>query len=236
MLNPFVASGHPTGMTDQSEAGPKISSATWIGLLIALFGLLVVRQTISYFLPTLTPGVWMLREALNWLCAIILLFIILRCERLPLRSVGIGTTTWWKSILWGLVIAVICFVVGGAIVAVTHFTGGPLGKAFEKLPLWLVTLIVVRAGFVEELFYRGYAIERLQAVGLNRFWAGFIPLLIFGFGHWTGGWANIAIALALGAVFVVFYLWRRDLVANMIAHFLVDFISNVVPRLLAHPH
>jgi len=89
-----------------------------------------------------------------------------------------------------------------------------------------------RAGVLEELFYRGYAIERLEALGLNRFWAGIIPLLIFGVAHWTGGWANIVIALVLGAVLTLFYLWRRDLVANMIGHFMVDFIANVLPRLL----
>jgi membrane protease YdiL (CAAX protease family) len=41
------------------------------------------------------------------------------------------------------------------------------------------------------------------------------------------------IALALGAILSGFYLLRRDLVANMIAHFLVDFIANVVPKLFS---
>ncbi|HLW34588.1 MAG TPA: hypothetical protein VKS98_02920 [Chthoniobacterales bacterium] len=38
------------------------------------------------------------------------------------------------------------------------------------------------------------------------------------------------IAFALGAVLAGFYLWRRDLMANIIGHFLVDFVANVVPR------
>jgi len=101
-----------------------------------------------------------------------------------------------------------------------------------EVPVWVTSLIVLRASVLEELFYRGYAIERLEALGLNRFWAGIIPLLIFGVAHWTGGWANIVIALVLGAVLTLFYLWRRDLVANMIGHFMVDFIANVLPRLL----
>ena len=50
---------------------------------------------------------------------------------------------------------------------------------------------------VEELFYREYAIERIESLGLNRFWAVVIPLTIFGVANWTGGWANILIALAL---------------------------------------
>ncbi len=92
----------------------------------------------------------------------------------------------------------------------------------------------MRAGVVEELFYRGYAIERLQALGLNRYLAAALPLAIFAVAHWTGGWANIVIALALGAILSASYLWRRDLVANMIGHFLVDFVGNVLPRLFAH--
>jgi membrane protease YdiL (CAAX protease family) len=87
---------------------------------------------------------------------------------------------------------------------------------------------------VEELFYRGYIIERLEQLGLNRYIAGLIPLLIFGFAHGTNGWANIVLALALGAVLTLVYLWRRDLVANMIGHFVVDFLGVVLPRLLSH--
>jgi membrane protease YdiL (CAAX protease family) len=206
---------------------------TWLGLFIALFGLLIVRQAVLFAWPNqpFTAALW--RESLIWLCVIALLFIIRRGEHLPLTSIGIGTSRWWKSLLWGLVLAAVCFLVAGVLVWITHFTGGSAGEAFAKLPLWLITLIIVRAGVVEELFYRGYAIERLEALGLNRYVAAAVPLLIFSVGHWTGGWANIVIALALGAILSGFYLWRRDLVANMIGHFLVDFIANVVPRLFA---
>jgi membrane protease YdiL (CAAX protease family) len=103
---------------------------------------------------------------------------------------------------------------GAGIAALTHYGHGPGAAAFENLPLWLISLIVLRAGVVEEFFYRGYAIERLPALGLNRYWAAAIPLIIFALGHWTGGAANILIALALGGILAAFYLWRRDLVAT----------------------
>ncbi len=196
---------------------------------MALFGALIARQIVSFIWPTLTftAAVW--KESLIWLCAIVLLVIIRRGERLPLRSVGIGTSPWWKSILWGLVMTVISGVVGFGLAHATHYgqANNPTAAAFAKFPVWLVILIIFRAGVVEELFYRGYAIERLESLGLNRVWAVVIPLAIFGVGHWTGGWANILIALVLGVILSVFYLWRRDLVANMIAHFLVDFIGNI---------
>ena len=147
---------------------------------------------------------------------------------MPFRSVGIGTSPWWKSILWGLVIAVVCGAVAFALARATGYGGtdNPAAAAFSKLPLWLIVLIVIRAGIVEELFFRGYAIERLEMLGLGRVAAVAIPLVIFGIGHWTGGAANILIALALGLILSLFYVWRRDLVANIIAHFLVDFAAN----------
>ena len=209
----------------------KVSSAAWVGLFISLFGMLIIRQAVSYFWPTLTFTAAIWKESLIWLSAAALLVLVRRGEGLSLRSIGIGTSRWWRSILWGLFLTVLCGLVGFALAHLTHYGHGPGSAAFDKFPLWLITLIVIRAGVVEELFYRGYAIERLQAVGLGRFASAAIPLVIFAVAHWTGGWANIVIALALGAILAGFYLWRRDLVANMIGHGLVDFVGNVLPRL-----
>ncbi len=226
-------------MTDLASvpgpAGPTTTNktATWIGLFVALFGVLIVRQAVTFFYPILTFAAALWKESLIWICVIALLFVIRRWENLSLRSVGIGTTTWIRSLLWGLALAVVCALIGGALAALTHYGHGGNAEPFGRLPLWLVSVICVRAGVAEELFFRGYAIERLQAMGLNRFWAAAIPLAIFAVGHWTGGWANIVIALALGAVLAAFYLWRRDLVANMFGHFLVDFVANVLPRLFS---
>ncbi len=220
-------------MNDEPATAPKISSATWLGLFLSLFGMLLVRQVVNYVwpTPTFTPAV--VKEVGMWVTAVVLL-VIVRCgEGLPLSSVGLGTARWMKSILWGLLIAAICLGVAGVLIALTGYNGGEAGKAFGKLPLWLITLIVIRAGAVEEVCYRGYAIERLQALGLPGWLSAAIPLAIFAVGHWTGGWANIIIALALGGVLAAFYLWRRDLAANMIGHFLVDFAGNVLPRLFS---
>jgi membrane protease YdiL (CAAX protease family) len=220
-------------MSDKAAPPAKVPRATWIGLFLSLFAFLVIRQTILYFAPALTTGSAIAKETLLWMSAVALLIIVRRGERLPFSSIGLGTSRWWKSILLGFVIAVVSAVVGGVLAALTGYGHGPGSAAFEKLPLWLITLIVLRAGLVEELFYRGYAIERLQAVGLKPVWAAGIPLIIFAVGHWTGGVANIVIALALGAILTGFYLWRRDLVANMIGHGLVDFAANVLPALFS---
>jgi len=86
---------------------------------------------------------------------------------------------------------------------------------------------------VEEFFYRGYAIDRLQKIGAGRIASWLIPLLIFSIAHWTGGAANVLIAFVLGGILTAFYQWRRDLLANIFGHFLIDFIANILPALLA---
>jgi membrane protease YdiL (CAAX protease family) len=218
---------------NQPSVPKKVSRATWIGLAISLFAMVVIRQAFVFFVPEITFSAALLKEALIWLNAIALIVIIRRGERLSLRSIGLGTTRWWKSILWGFIIAMVSAVVVGALAYATSYGHGPGSSAFEKLPLWLITAIVLRAGVVEELFYRGYAIERLQTIGLGRFWSVAIPLAIFSLGHWSGGAANILIAFAAGLILTGFYLWRRDLVANMIGHGLVDFVANVLPKLFS---
>ena len=218
---------------EQPSLPTKVSRATWAGLAISLFAMVAIRQVFVFFVPETTFASAVLKEALIWVSAIALIAIIRRGEHLPLRSIGLGTARWWKSILWGFIIAVVSAVVVGALAYVTGYGHGPGSAAFEKLPLWLITAIVFRAGVVEELFYRGYAIERLQMIGLGRFWSVAIPLVIFSFGHWSGGAPNILIAFAAGLILTGFYLWRRDLVANMIGHGLVDFVANVLPKLFS---
>ena len=218
---------------NQPSASTKVSRATWVGLAISLFAMVAIRQVFVFFVPGTTFASALLKESLIWLSAVALIVIIWRGERLPMRSIGLGTARWWKSILWGFVIATVSAVTIGALAYLTGYGHGPGSAAFEKLPLWLITAIVFRAGVVEELFYRGYAIERLHMIGVGRFWSVAIPLVIFSLGHWSGGAANILIAFAAGLILTGFYLWRRDLTANMIGHGLVDFVANVLPKLFS---
>jgi membrane protease YdiL (CAAX protease family) len=218
---------------EQPSVSTRVSRATWAGLAIALFAMVAIRQVFVFFVPETTFASALLKEALIWVNAVALIVIIRRGEHLPMRSIGLGTARWWKSILWGFIIAIVSAVVIGALAYLTGYGHGPGSAAFEKLPLWLITAIVFRAGVVEELFYRGYAIERLRMIGLGRFWSVAIPLVIFSLGHWSGGAANILIAFAAGLILTGFYLWRRDLAANMIGHGLVDFVANVLPKLFS---
>lgn len=211
----------------------RVSMFTWLGLGVALFGMIIVRQTVLYFSPTLTVSAAVWNESLMWLCIGAVCLIIRRGEKLQFGSVGLGTSRWSKSLGWSVVLTVAMIVVGSiadVIAILSHYQNNQFAQQLSRLPVWILTLTCLRAGVGEELFYRGYAIERLQALGLSGFWAAAIPVLIFSIGHWTSGWPNIIVALLEGSVLTIFYEWRRDLLANMIGHFLVDFIGVVVPR------
>lgn len=210
-----------------------INAVTWVGLCVSLFSMLIIRQVFRAITPEPGTALELAREACMFGAAGALVWLVRRRERLPLRSIGIGTSPVWKSLAWGVVIAVACIVPAAGIAMLSGYGHGAASQAFAKLPLWVVFIVVVRAGVVEELFYRGYAIERLQALGLGRIASCAIPLAIFGVAHWTGGAANILIALVLGGILTAFYQWRRDLVSNMFGHFLVDFAANVLPALFS---
>jgi uncharacterized protein len=205
---------------------------TWAGLVNSLLSLLVLRWV---FHPApATPGTAMVvvREACMFVCAGALVLTVRRGERRSLESVGVGTAPVWGSVVWGLVMAAASVLPAVLIAKYTGYGHGAGSQTFATLPGWAVLLVVVRAGVVEELFYRGYAMTRLREMGLGRVISFMVPLIMFAAGHWSGGWVNVAMAMAVGAVFAGFFAWRGDVVANMFGHFAVDFVANVLPRMI----
>jgi uncharacterized protein len=229
-------------------AANRTNWATWLGLCISLFSLIAVSQLFRILAPQLGTALTLAREAAMFACAGLLIWIIRRRECLPLSSIGIGTSPLWKSLVWGAVMAVACIIPAALIAKYAGYAHSAASHQFAHLPVWVIFVIVVRAGVVEELFYRAYSIDRLQRLGLARLGparlvptrlvsvriaASLIPLAVFAAAHWSGGPVNSLIALVLGSIFTAFYLWRRDLVSNIFGHFLIDFIANVVPAMLA---
>src|SRR5450432_1060792 len=108
---------------------PNVTAATWAGLFIAFFGILIARRAVSLFYPTFSFAATLWKESLIWLCVIALLFIIRRGERLPLRSIGLGAALLKSSILWGGILTVLCGLIGSVVAGLTHFKGGETGEA-----------------------------------------------------------------------------------------------------------
>jgi membrane protease YdiL (CAAX protease family) len=162
-----------------------------------------------------------------------LLVLIVKGEKLELDSIGLKFTGWGKSMLLMLGILVSTFAIILVSVLICQWIGWSFGesKAFESLSLWTITLITIRAGVAEEIFMRGYLLERWTTISGSKWIAGSLSLIPFALLHYPGqGWAGVLVSFNAGLVLTLFYFWKRDLKANIIAHFLVDFIANVVPE------
>jgi uncharacterized protein len=176
------------------------------------------------------------RELCVFLLVGLLLWIVKRQEMLPLTSIGLHADKLARSFLRGLGLALVVLAVTvGLYLLLQHFgiRLGDDGKNAFHPSLWVVVLIMLRAGIAEEIFYRGYAIERLQSLTGNTWLAGLVPLVIFAAAHYRQGLGGILATFILGGVFTIFYIKVRDLVANITAHFLGDFVLNVILPLVS---
>lgn len=206
-----------------------------IGLAIALLGLPALTVGWRFVVPDPNAlDLIVLREvAILALVAFMLWWVVAR-EKQPLSSIGLGPAPLWRSLAWGLACTALMAVgIGVAFGVIRLLDLHQLPSGAQISPsLWVTTLIVIRAGIAEEMLYRGYAITRLEALTGSRWVAALVPLALFAGFHYRLGAAGIIIALVLGAMLTGFFLWKRNLAANMFAHFLVDFVPNV---LLAPP-
>jgi len=219
--------------------GTEIRDRNWTlaGLAVALGGIPIA--VFAYYRLGGPAGGTMpilIREAAIFVLVALLLWIVLKRERLPLASIGLSSDRLGRSLLWGLA----GFVLLAAGVAASlgllgllglSYGGGDSGRAV--VPVGVTLLVFLRAGIAEEIFYRGYAIERLEALTGSRIVAVLLPLACFALFHLRQGIAGVLIALILGAIMTGFYLWKRNLAANIIAHFLIDFVPNILLPLVA---
>ncbi len=90
-------------------------------------------------------------------------------------------------------------------------------------PLWLRAVAVPTGGAAEEVLYRGYAITRLEQVTGSSTLAVALSVACFALAHgplWGSG--PVVTFVLSGGFLAAFFVWRRDLVANVVAHVTVD--------------
>jgi CAAX protease family protein len=223
-----------------SVVEPHATAAkTWtrVGLGIALFALPLLTMLFRLASgPAQSSIEYVARELVLFAVFGALLWIIARGEKRPFTSIGWHTERPVRSILWGLLGAVLCAVALVACLGIISALGlkfGGDGKSGFSPPAWAVLITVLRAGVIEETFYRGYAIDRVQLLTGNRILAITLPLLVFAGAHYRQGAGGVLIALAMGGILTALFVKRRDLLAVMTAHFIVDFIPNVLLPLLS---
>ena len=201
----------------------------YTGLAIAL----ILPMVLSFIkLPladgSLTGAIW--KELMFWALFALLYINIRFGERESFGALGFRPPTWKTSGL-ALLICVTVFLTTIfyqlIIVKVLHIKQAPELKTemIHHYPAWLKLIITVRAGVIEETFYRAYAISRLRQITKRTWLAAIISVVVFAAAHYSYGSINHVLgALVIGIVLTIWYLRKRNLTANMVAHSLYDFI------------
>jgi len=145
-------------------------------------------------------------------------------ERLPLSSIGVRPVTA-ATVASGLLVAAAALFVlpllTRPLAAALHVGDvGARTAALAALPAWFRVFIGVTSGGVEETLYRGYAIERLAAICGGRWLGAAAATIAFAAAHvpYWGVRFSVAADLPFGILMTLFYMWRRDLAANALAH------------------
>jgi membrane protease YdiL (CAAX protease family) len=100
------------------------------------------------------------------------------------------------------------------------------------LPIWFRVVAVVTAGIAEETLFRGYALTRLARLTGNLWLAAGLSALVFAALHFPVWGAGPSLAFFVGGLATTaFFIWRRDLLAMIIAHIAIDAWGLVVTPL-----
>ena len=208
----------------------KSKSFTVVGLLIAIFGYLIVFAIQSLTLLTTSLdklSLTLFGFFLVWVLAILVLLIVRRGEKKPYSSIGLRSIKG-KEILIAVVIGVILSLsVPLLTLLVSQFipaTGSGIGEVTSSTSWWILLISVLTAGIVEEILFRGYLLERVNELSGSQWLAILISIVAFAIPHILS-W-NIAhivgVVLPLGLILTGLYLWKRNLAFNMIVHLMID--------------
>lgn len=239
--------GAPLVSSDPHKPAKRISSATWVGLFVA-----IALPLVAPFLPSVGPpadsGVHITSVsglttqftvdsaalghfvanverdiAFKWVRSIALVFLVVLWERKPIASIGLKRASWRDGLV----------VIGGyvAVFAVSYLLDLVLPKRVSSevqlatmlFPYPLRVAMVLTAAVTEEIESRGYLIERLEAITGSTSFAGAIAFVVFLLQHAASWGIARAVRTALWTTaLVAVYLWRRNLPACISIHLLAD--------------
>jgi membrane protease YdiL (CAAX protease family) len=162
--------------------------------------------------------------AIRWIAVAMLLAFVLGVEQLPLCSVGIRKPKL-TDLLWSGGLGLLSTIIGiGLYLLVQGFRSDvqpAAGQITSSLSVFGKLHLILNAAIVEELFFRGFLIERVSAA-THRVWIGGVAsFVLFVASHLRGsGVTETFTIVAVGSlVLVLLYLWRRNLFMCIVVHF-----------------
>jgi hypothetical protein len=87
----------------------------------------------------------------------------------------------------------------------------------------LFTLSISFGGAVEELYFRGYLLPRMEFLGG---WAPFVNIVLFSLYHFWSPWENVV--RLLGITPWIYTVWRtRNIYLSILIHFIINAFSGL---------
>jgi membrane protease YdiL (CAAX protease family) len=213
------------------ETPPSATTARRSRVIQIIIGLLLTLGVANLPLGTwgshLTHGSLAGREMFWWIAVAVVLLYVTVIERRRLRSIGFRRPRVLDvllAIVAGALLVAGIVVIYSFVFPLLHLHMNAAEGARLMATPWIYRFfLVTRAAFSEEILFRGYPIERLQELTGSRIAAGVISWAAFTIAHLSGwGWAQLIVAGYGGVILTVLYLWRRNLWANIIAHWIGD--------------
>ncbi|WP_454652469.1 CPBP family intramembrane glutamic endopeptidase [Bradyrhizobium liaoningense] len=141
------------------------------------------------------------------------------------RGLGLASFAWGVALtiffMWVLLPAEV------RVLARLQLGGFDKGLAkLSRMPEWFLLFAAIVAGVAEETLFRGYAFERIAELTGSYTIAGLVTVVLFALVHlrlW--GWGPVAAFIVSGAALTLFFVWRGDLLANIVAHASTDAVG-----------
>jgi membrane protease YdiL (CAAX protease family) len=172
------------------------------------------------------------------LVSLILFFVWRNGE--PVNSIGWTSKNAWRELGIGIGLYIPFFSASGLVERALQMAGfsipptplpsftSPVGIGEFSLGVVLVVVVAL----AEETIFRGYLILRLKAITARSFVAILLSAALFSLGHGYEGSAGVITVGVMGFFLALVYMWRQNLIAPIVMHFLQDFIGIVLLPLL----
>ncbi len=231
---------------DKPTRPASIYFTTFLGLAVGFSILLKPLGTLLNSLLESTGmsqyGCWsLINIAYQLLATVVILGIVVALERKPLSSVGLRRPTL-SDVGLGLALFVAVEIAGAVLrlLLLYFFPNSMMNVAncqlssFSRVPAGLGLFVAAAAGISEEIAARGFAIDRLRIVTGRLGLAAAVALALDLAEHipyW--GWRYAIEIAPMQLLFVLMYLWRKDIMACIIGHFLTDALPFMIPLAMA---
>jgi len=206
-----------------------------IGLIIVLGSESILRDV---FLPEHAKNIHIgMAVLVEWLILLILLvFWIPKIEGNKLEGIGFGKFKWkhlWMGILTYLILMVVWTGSGFALKSIGLEGLRSLQSMIKEYSPLILFSLFLTGTFLEEVFYRGYLIERLTSLTGRRWLGAVTSWLAFTFVHlkFFGLGPTLDVGI-LSAGLVILYLKERSIWPCMIAHGINDAFGFLIFPLL----